>query len=284
MGDDGFTMQIFNEHNRAIRRKRAARRKEESFLLIRAAEDAADKIGDVNRRFEHILVIGLPAFRQRFEAALDPSKRPDHMSHSIDWPQDWSSYLSSSQPVDAIISGLVLQSYNHLPEALIMARQVLKEDGFFLSAIIGDESLKQFREILMAVDGDVFDGVFPRVAPMIGLQQAGALLQMSGFNLPVIERDHINVTYKNLQTLVNDLRDIGETGVLKDGRNNPYPGRDYLKNANEKAMARAQNGRVSIDFDIIWMSGWSPHPDQPKPLKPGSAQMKLSDAVNRIKG
>ena len=34
-------------------------------------------------------------------------------------------------------------------------------------------------------------------------------------------------------------------------------------------------------FDIIWLSGWTPHESQPKPLRPGSAKASLEAAVKR---
>ena len=37
--------------------------------------------------------------------------------------------------------------------------------------------------------------------------------------------------------------------------------------------------RVRATFDIITLTGWAPHPDQQKPLKPGSAKMRLADAL-----
>nr|MBA3812554.1 SAM-dependent methyltransferase [Caulobacteraceae bacterium] len=38
-------------------------------------------------------------------------------------------------------------------------------------------------------------------------------------------------------------------------------------------------GGVSATFEIITLTGWAPHPDQPKPLRPGSARMRLADAL-----
>jgi len=35
---------------------------------------------------------------------------------------------------------------------------------------------------------------------------------------------------------------------------------------------------------MLWISGWAPHASQPKPLKPGSAAMRLEDALARAKG
>jgi hypothetical protein len=39
------------------------------------------------------------------------------------------------------------------------------------------------------------------------------------------------------------------------------------------------DGRVRATFELIWLSGWAPHESQQKPLRPGSAQTRLADAL-----
>jgi hypothetical protein len=39
------------------------------------------------------------------------------------------------------------------------------------------------------------------------------------------------------------------------------------------------DGRVRATFDLIWLSGWKPHASQQQPLRPGSAQARLADAL-----
>jgi hypothetical protein len=39
------------------------------------------------------------------------------------------------------------------------------------------------------------------------------------------------------------------------------------------------DGRLRATFDVVWLSGWAPHESQQKPLKPGSARMRLADAL-----
>jgi hypothetical protein len=36
---------------------------------------------------------------------------------------------------------------------------------------------------------------------------------------------------------------------------------------------------VLATFEIVTMTGWAPHPDQQQPLRPGSARMRLADAL-----
>ena len=35
-------------------------------------------------------------------------------------------------------------------------------------------------------------------------------------------------------------------------------------------------------FEILTLTGWAPHASQPQPLKPGSAKMRLADALGVV--
>jgi hypothetical protein len=37
---------------------------------------------------------------------------------------------------------------------------------------------------------------------------------------------------------------------------------------------------VPATFQVVYAIGWSPHASQQKPLKPGTAQARLADALN----
>ena len=39
------------------------------------------------------------------------------------------------------------------------------------------------------------------------------------------------------------------------------------------------DGRVPATFAFVTLTGWRPHESQPQPLKPGSARMRLGDAL-----
>jgi hypothetical protein len=39
------------------------------------------------------------------------------------------------------------------------------------------------------------------------------------------------------------------------------------------------DGRIPATFDIIFLTGWAPHESQQKPLTPGSARMRLAQAL-----
>ena len=43
------------------------------------------------------------------------------------------------------------------------------------------------------------------------------------------------------------------------------------------------DGRIRATIEIAWALAWKPHPAQQKPLKPGSAALKLEDALAKFK-
>ncbi len=273
MKQQSGTPQIFNQRLRRLRRERAARRGK-SFLLSRCAEDAGERLLSINRDFEHVIIIGLPGFSEVLQSALPPQKFTGKVINYNDWPEDF-----ETDKADLILSGLVLQSLNDLRGAMGAARRALRPDGLFLSVLLGGESLLNLRRACLAADQALSGGAVPRVAPMLDLKQAAGLLGSVGFALPVTDRDACRVNYKALSTLFDDLRDIGETNVLT-AYEPAYAGSAF-KDELESFLGGSP---FEITFDLIWMTGWSPHESQPKPLKPGSAKQGLNQALKAIRG
>jgi hypothetical protein len=44
----------------------------------------------------------------------------------------------------------------------------------------------------------------------------------------------------------------------------------------------AADGRVPATIEIITLTGWAPHESQQQPLRPGSAKMRLADALGTV--
>jgi hypothetical protein len=43
-------------------------------------------------------------------------------------------------------------------------------------------------------------------------------------------------------------------------------------------------GRFRATFSFLTLTGWRPHESQQQPLKPGSAQTSLADALRSVRG
>ena len=78
---------------------------------------------------------------------------------------------------------------------------------------------------------------------------------------------------------------MGAANVLIERRRTPSRRATLLRMAEIYAERFADaDGRIRATFDIIWLSGWAPHESQQQPLRPGSAKVRLEDAVKRAKG
>ena len=73
---------------------------------------------------------------------------------------------------------------------------------------------------------------------------------------------------------------MGETNVQKH-RRKKFSHRKLFSLASEKYIEsqNSKNENITATFEFITITGWVPSQDQPKPLKPGSAKIKLADAL-----
>ena len=272
--------------DRALLRRRQARARVlgfERFLIDRVASDLADRLGAVLREFPLAVDLGTPSDTVRTTLArLTSIGRLFRVASSpdADIVADEEVLPFRDASLDLIASALALQFVNDLPGALVQVRRALRPDGLFLAAVLGGETLTELRQSFAAAEAEVEGGVSPRVAPFADVRDMGALLQRAGFALPVTDVERLTVRYSSPFILMGELRRMGATNVLVQRRRVP------LRRATLKRMAEIYaerfsdpDGKVRATFEIIWLSGWAPHESQQKPLRPGSAQARLADAL-----
>ncbi len=270
------------------RRRRAQALGAATFLIDRAAADLAERLSAVLRRFPLAADLGSPtgAVRRELAGLVDTlvavaaaaEDLGDHTGPKLVADEEALPFADGS--LDLAVSVLALQSVNDLPGTLVQVRRALKPDGYFIAALLGGETLTELRQSFAAAEVDIEGGISPRVAPFVDAREAGALLQRAGFALPVADVDRVTARYPSAFALMRDLRRMGATNPLIERRRVPLR-RSTLMRVAECYAARFSDadGRVRASFDIVWMAGWAPHPSQPQPLKPGSAQARLADAL-----
>jgi hypothetical protein len=117
------------------------------------------------------------------------------------------------------------------------------------------------------------------------VRDLGSLLQRAGFALPVTDADVFTLRYDSMFALCNELRRMGAANALVARSRRPLRRSVFLRAAQIYAEKFSDpDGRVRASFEIVWLSGWAPHESQQKPLKPGSAQMRLADALKAGRG
>lgn len=181
---------------------------------------------------------------------------------------------------DAVVSAFALHWANDLPGSLIQLRQRLKPDGVLLVALAGGETLNHLRNCLAVAESDVMGGMSPRVLPMGDIRDMGGLIGRAGLTMPVADSDIITVTYPDLLTLLMELRQMGEGNAMTDRLTKATPKSVFLRAAElYQDQYGTADGRITVAFEIITLTGWAPDASQPQPLKPGSAQARLADAL-----
>ncbi|MFC4170954.1 methyltransferase domain-containing protein [Microvirga sp. GCM10011540] len=254
------------------------------FLLARAVEDLEERLSTVLRPFPLALDVGTPT--PAVAEALRLSGRAEEVVRVAPVPEpgsilgDEERLPVAGERFDLAVSLLALQSVNDLPGALVQIRRALKPDGLFIGALLGGATLNELRQAFTQAEAELEGGVSPRVAPFADVRDLGGLLQRAGFALPVADSEVVRVRYGDPFALMRDLRRMGFTNSLNDRRRTPLRRATLLRTAQIYAERFADpDGRLPATFEIIWLSGWTPHESQQKPLRPGSAKMRLADAL-----
>jgi SAM-dependent methyltransferase len=269
---------LFDRKLLLARRKRALALGAETFLLDRVAEELIERLGAVKRNFELALDLGTPG--DTLVRLLGNSSQVAKVEASDLLADDEEKFSLPEAKFDLAVSALALQWVNDLPGALVQIHRALKPDGLLLAALVGGETLHELRESLATAEAEIAGGASPRVSPFAEVRSLGALLQRAGYALPVIDSDRHTVRYETPFKLFQDLRRMGATNALVERSRKPLTKKIVARAAEIYAERfRDSDGRLRATFDILWVAGWVPHESQQKPLQPGSAKMRLADAL-----
>ena len=274
-------------------RRRAFARAEPGadFLLQRIADDLADRLDAVERRFP--VAVDLAGHTGVAAAAIAQSGKADlivRIERDSDFLRGPFSAIAGDEEMlplkagstDLIVSLMALHATNDTPGTMVQIARALKPDGLFLAALSGSGTLGELRESLLQAEIELTAGASPRIFPFPDVRDVGGLLQRAGFALPVTDVDNITVRYDSLFNLMADLRAMGMQNILRDRSRKPVSKRLFLRAAEIYAERFSDpDGRIRATFSVIWLSGWAPHESQQKPLKPGSAKASLAEALKK---
>jgi SAM-dependent methyltransferase len=259
------------------------------FLIRRAADDLAERLGAITREFPVAVDLGTATdavarlLAQRPGTTLVVRAAPFMTAAPHELVADEERLPFADASLSLVTSLLALQSVNDLPGALVQIRRALKPDGLFIGCLFGGATLTELRQSLAAAESELEGGLSPRISPFADVRDAGSLLQRAGFALPVTDVEPVTVRYSHPLGLLQDLRAMGLTNALLARRRQPLR-RGTLLRAMAIYAERFSDpdGKVRASFEMIWLSGWARHESQQRPLKPGSAKARLADALRTI--
>jgi SAM-dependent methyltransferase len=253
----------------ARNRARARRHGLATFLHDMARDEIQERVGLVNRRFTAPAVVS--PFIELWGNLLPGALHVD---------ADEVLALEAGAH-DLVVHAMALHWFDDPLGQIIQCARSLRQDGLFLAVCPGGRTLEELRSSLAEAEVRLEGGLSPRVMPMAGIRDLGALLMRAGLSLPVADSVALDVSYRDLPHLAGDLRAMGEQNALADRRRRPSTASLLAETARVYSENfPAKGGGISATFELVFLAGWTPHPSQPKPLRPGSAMMRLSDALS----
>lgn len=241
-----------------------------------------ERLGDVKRPFEQVLLIGCPdgSGRAALEAmgktvtCADPGERNALANGGVQAEEDALPFAEGS--FDLVLACGTLDSVNDLPGALIQIHRLLRPDGLLLGACIGAGSLPRLKAALLEAEGE---RPRPHIHPQIDVRAAGDLLTRAGYAMPVTDSEALTVRYSSILTLMHDLRGMGYGNAMAAGRRGILTRETVAHAAGAFARMADPDGKTAETFSILYLSGWKPDPSQPKPARRGSGKISLADAL-----
>ncbi|MDT8451151.1 MAG: malonyl-ACP O-methyltransferase BioC [Gammaproteobacteria bacterium] len=150
---------------------------------------------------------------------------------------------------DLLFSSLAMQWCNDPGATLVEFKRVLKPGGLLQFATFGPDTLKELRASWQQVDGAV------HVNSFIDMHDIGDGLLQAGFAEPVMESEIITVNYQEVDTLMQDLRDIG-ANVTASGHRQGLLTRNMLKQLRQAYEGYRQQNVLPASYEIVYGHAW----------------------------
>ena len=150
-----------------------------------------------------------------------------------------------------IFSNLMLQWCVDLEATLTELRRVLAPGGLLMFTTFGPDTLMELRASWEAVDG------FTHVNSFVDMHDVGDSLMNTRWAEPVMDSERITVTYRELSTLMQDLKQIGAHNVTR-GRARGLTGRQRMQQLTAAYEQYRAEGVLPASYEVVYGHAWSP--------------------------
>ncbi|KAF7388103.1 NADH dehydrogenase ubiquinone 1 alpha subcomplex assembly factor 5 [Vespula maculifrons] len=295
----GSSMNIFDRQAKLLQRERAVNASDVKlydYIKDEVGYRLSDRIFDIKRTFKKALDFGCGRghvskniLKESVEELIltDMSQTALNQAETNEGIKverriiDEEELIYQPDSLDLIISCLSLHWVNDLPGCFKSINNCLKQDGVFMAAIFGGETLYELRGSLQLAELEREGGISPHISPFTEIRDIGSLLTRANFTMLTIDTDEIVIGYPSMFELMWDLKGMAENNAARNRK--LHLNRDTLMAA--AAIYKELYGKTREDgtpyipstFQIIYLLGWKPHPSQPKPLQRGTGQVSLKD-------
>jgi malonyl-CoA O-methyltransferase len=152
--------------------------------------------------------------------------------------------------IDLVFSNLMLQWCNEPDRVFAEFRRVLRPGGLALFTTFGPDTLKELRAAWGAADGHT------HVSRFIDMHDLGDALLRAGLAEPVMDMEHLALTYPDVRSLMRDLKTMGARNATS-GRSRGLTGRRRLAAVESHYERYRQDGRLPATWEVVYGHAWA---------------------------
>jgi malonyl-CoA O-methyltransferase len=157
---------------------------------------------------------------------------------------------------DLVFSSLAVQWSTQEPRLFAEVLRVLRPGGLFLFTSFGPDTLHELRSAWAAIDEH------PHVNQFVDMHDVGDALVKAGFMDPVMDMEVLVLEYREVMTLMRDLKASGATNAAR-GRAPGLTGRQRLQRVIEAYEPFRREDRYPASYEVIYGATFGPPEGQP---------------------
>jgi malonyl-CoA O-methyltransferase len=155
--------------------------------------------------------------------------------------------------VDLVWSNLALHWHPQPDKVFAEWRRVLRVEGLLMFSNFGPDTFKELRTAFAALDET------PHALPFVDMHDFGDQLVEAGFSTPVMDMEHITVTYDTAEAMLADVRALGGNPLAT--RRRALVGRAaWQRMLAALEQQRRPDGKLGLTFEVIYGHAFRPVP------------------------
>ena len=165
------------------------------------------------------------------------------------WRQNSPSFaLSPPQPAHMLWANMGLHMQARPQDCMAQWQACLAPEGFVMFSCLGPDTLRSLKTLYTQL------GWPPAAHDFTDMHDWGDMLLASGFAQPIMDMEHITLTYPHVQALLADLRSLGRN--LHPQRFAALRGKKWLSGLHtalqDTLITPQSSGRLALRFEIIY--------------------------------
>jgi malonyl-CoA O-methyltransferase len=157
----------------------------------------------------------------------------------------------ADQSIDLVFSNVAIQWCSDLNNAFREFMRVLKPNGLLMFSTFGPDTLKELRAAWAEADDRSHTSDF------VDMHDIGDMLVNSQFADPVMDVEHMTLTYDTVNGLVKDLKSLGAHNATQQ-RNRGMTGRKRWQKMLAAYEKFRTEGRLPATYEVVYGHAWRP--------------------------